>query len=114
MAVKLCCCACALGYEMILQNQPVAHHHVALRVRGDVLLMRDHDDRNSALVELLKNCHDLDAGAAIEIAGRFVGKQYLGLVDQGACYGDALLLATGELAWVMVLAPGKPNRCKHV
>ena len=78
---------------MIIQDHSIAHHDVALRVGSDVLLVRHHHNCDSMLVELLKNCHDLDAGAAIEITGRLVRKQDLGLVNQRPRYGHALLLA---------------------
>ena len=92
---------------MIINDHAVAHDDVALRVRGDVLFVRDHDDCYAALVELLKYRHDLDAGAAVEIAGGLVGQQHLRVVDQGARDRDALLLATGKLAGMMVLSAGK-------
>ena len=75
--------------------------------------MRDHDDGDAVLVELLKNAHDLDAGAAIEISGRFIRQQHLRIVDQRARDGDALLLTAGKLTWIMVLAIREPDRCKH-
>ena len=96
-----------------MQNQPVAHHDIALRIGGNVLFVRDHNDRDSALVELLKNCHDLDAGAAVEIASRFVGEQYLGLVDQGPRDSHSLLLPSGKLAGMMILAAGESYRRKN-
>ena len=75
--------------------------------------MRDHDDRDATLVELLKNRHDLDAGSAVEIAGRFIRKEHLGIIDQRARNRDALLLTAGKLTREMVLTTCKPNRCKY-
>ena len=95
------------------QDQPIAHDDVTLRIRGDVLLVRDHDDGDAVLVELLENGHDLNAGSAVEIAGRFVRQQYLGLVDQRARDRDALLLTAGKLTRKMVLTTREPDRCKH-
>ena len=97
---------------MIIQDHAVAHHHVALRVTSDVLLVRDHDNRNTALVELLKNSHDLHAGPAVQIAGRLVRKQHFGIVDQRARDRYALLLAAGKLARMMIFAPSESDRCK--
>jgi len=94
---------------VIVRDQPVAHDDVALRVGSDVLLVSDHDDRDSALVELLKNRHNLDAGAAVEISGWFIGEQHLGIVDQGAGNCDALLLTTGKLARMMIFAAAEPD-----
>src|SRR5438046_4310996 len=98
---------------MIIQDQAIAHNNIALRVGSDVLFVRYHDDCDSALVELLKDCHDFDARAAVEIAGRLIRKQDLGLINQRPRYGHALLLATRKLARVMVLAPGKSHRCEY-
>src|SRR6266508_1707790 len=98
---------------MILPDQPIAHHYVALGVGGDVLLVRDHDDSDAVLVELLKNRHDLDAGAAVEIARRFIRQQHLRIIDQRARNRDALLLTAGKLTRKMVLTTREPDRCKH-
>jgi hypothetical protein len=78
---------------MIIQDQAIAHYNIALRVGSDVLFVRYHDDCDSALVELLKDRHDFDACAAVEIASGLVCKQDLGLVNQRASNCDALLLA---------------------
>ena len=102
-----------LGHEMILPDQPIPHNNVSLRVGGDVLLVRDHDDRDAVLVELLKNRHDLDAGAAVEIPGRFIRQQHLRIIDQRARNRDALLLTAGKLTRKMVLTTREPDRCKH-
>src|SRR5882724_4673839 len=98
---------------MIIHDRAVAHHYVTLCVGGDVLLVRDHDDGDAVLIELLENGHDLNAGSAVEIAGRFICQQYLWIIDQRARDRDALLLTAGELARKMVLTTRKPDRCKH-
>ena len=71
--------------------------------------MRDHDDGDAVLVELLEHCHDFDAGPAVEIAGRLIGEHYRGLVDNGARDRDALLLTAGKLAGKMVLTIARPT-----
>jgi len=43
-----------LGHKLILPDQPIPHNNVSLRVGGDVLLVRDHDDGDAVLIELLK------------------------------------------------------------
>ena len=75
--------------------------------------MRHHHDRDPALVELLKNPHDFDARAAVEIAGRLVSQDDLRIVDQSAGDGDALLLSAGELAGMMIFAAGKADGGEH-
>ena len=52
-----------------------------------------------------KTPNDLFGGPGVEVAGRLVGEQQLRLVDQRARDRDALLLAAGELARLVLLAP---------
>src|ERR1035441_7436832 len=50
------------------------------------------------------NTFSLDAGAGVQIAGRFVREHQFRVVDQGAGDGDALLLAAGQLAGMVAQA----------
>src|SRR6267154_2142140 len=81
--LQLCFRVRTLGHELILPDQPIPHHNVSLRISSDVLLVRDHDDRDA------------------------------GLVDQRARNRDALLLTAGKLTRKMVLTTREPDRCKH-
>ena len=58
--------------------------------------MRDHDDE-LILCDLLQQIHDLHARLTVERAGRLVGKQDVGIVDDGARDGHALHLTAGHL-----------------
>src|SRR4029077_17327650 len=111
--LQLCFCVRTLGHDLILPDQSIAHDHIALRISSDVLLVRDHDDRDAALVELLENGHDLDAGSTVEIAGRFICQQDLRIIDQRARNCDALLLTAGKLTRKMVLTTCEPDRCEY-
>ena len=71
---------------------------------GDVRLMGDDDDRVPVRVEFLKKGHDLVAGLGVEVAGRFVGEDDRGPVDEGAGDGDTLALPAGELVGLVVHA----------
>ena len=71
---------------------------------GDLRLVGDQDDGDSLLVELLKDGHHFEGGAAIEITGRFIGQQQGRPVDQRAGNGHALLLAAGKLGGIVVEA----------
>ncbi len=74
-------------------------------------VVRDHDDRLLKLaVELFQQVEDLAAGGAVEIAGRLVGDQQVGVGDDRPGDGDALLLAAGELARIVVLAARRGRR----
>ena len=81
---------------------------------GDVQFVGDHDDGHALVVELLEHAHDLDAGAAVEIAGRLVGEQQGGLVGERAGDGDALLLAAGKLVRLVVGAVGQADRVQRL
>jgi hypothetical protein len=48
--------------------------------------------------QLAQQAKDVFAAGGIEIAGRFVGEDERGPMDERAGDGDALLLAAGELA----------------
>src|SRR5215216_1331216 len=98
---------------MIIEDQSVAHDDVALCVGGDIRFVRHHDDCDAALVQLLKNGHDVDTGAAVEITGRFICEQYFWIVDQCPGNGDALLLATRELTRMMIFTTAEPNGGKN-
>ncbi len=63
-----------------------------------VSVVRDQQQRGAVLaIEPEHEVGNLDAGGAIEIAGRLVGHQELGLARKGARDRDALLLAAGQL-----------------
>ena len=73
--------------------------------------MRDHDDRLLELaVELLEQVEDLAGGGAVEVAGRLVGDEQVGVGDDRPGDRDALLLAAGELAGIVVLAARRGRR----
>jgi hypothetical protein len=70
-------------------------------VFSHLLLMRDEDDGDAALVlEPLEDIHHLDAGAAVEVAGRLVREEDRRIVEQRTRDRDALLLPA-ELVRVM-------------
>ena len=59
-----------------------------------------HDDEREAAVapEPFQQVHDLVAGLLVEVAGRLVGEQHVGLLHERPRDRDALLLAARELA----------------
>src|SRR5206468_1568386 len=97
---------------MIIQDCPVAHHDVPLCVSSDIRFVRHHDHGDSALIKLLKNYHDFDAGPAVQIAGRFVRKKDFRLINQRACDRHALFLTARKLARMMVFATCEADGCK--
>src|SRR5215831_11454557 len=67
----------------------VSEFDAAVGLPRDVRVMRDHQDRVTRLVQLAEDFNDDSFIGFVEIAGRFVGKYELRLVDQCAGNGHA-------------------------
>ncbi len=93
----------------ILDDQSVAKHDAPPGPRRDVELMGDEHDGDAALVQLLEQRDDLIGGAAVERAGRLVGKENVRIVGERAGDRHALLLAAGELGRLMPRALAEPD-----
>ena len=70
--------------------------------------MGDHDDE-FVLRDFLDEVHDLNRGHRIQGAGRFVGEEDVGFVDEGPGDGDALALAAGKLIGFLRVKPFKTD-----
>ena len=87
-----------LRARIVVADDPaVEQAHGARGVfRCQLRVVRDHDDE-LIFCDLLQQIHDLYARLAVERAGRLVGEQNVGVVDDGARDGHALHLAAGHL-----------------
>ena len=84
-------------------DQPAIAYFQHTAAKGGVYLgVRDLHDGGSLAIELLEEFHDLFRLGGVQIAGRFVGEQQGGAVDDGTGNTNQLLLAAGELARVQV------------
>ena len=92
---------------------PVEHVDDAAREVGVGRRVGHHDDGRAFLVELAEHAHDLLAVRGVEVAGRLVGQDQLGLADQGAGDGDALLLAARQLRRPMLGAVRDADLVEH-
>jgi hypothetical protein len=64
---------------------------------GNFGIMRDHNNRSLSVTDdFRKMVQDRVAMAPVELAGRFVRQDDLGLVDQGSGYCHPLALTTGK------------------
>ncbi len=63
----------------------------------DVLFVSDQHDGDAFAVQFVEQSHDFFAGLAVQIAGRFIGKDQARVVDQRTRNRHALLLAAGNL-----------------
>ena len=77
---------------VVHDGDPVAE---ALRF---VHVMRGEDDGSTGVLQLVDEIPEVTAGLGIEAGGGLVKKQQLGIADQGAGHGQALLLPAGEPA----------------
>ena len=65
---------------------------------GGLMAVGDEHDGGAGLIgEFAEQSEDVGAVFGVEVAGGFVGEDDAGSVDEGACDGDALLFAAGEL-----------------
>lgn len=72
--------------------------------------MRDHDDGHAQSgLQFAEEREDLVAVPAVEVAGRLVGEEDRGPVDESAGDGSALLLAAGEFAGTVTAALGETD-----
>lgn len=89
----------ALLFAVVAVDPAVFHADDAGHTLGEGRVVRDDDDGGAALaVDLEEELVDSLAGGAVEVAGGLVAEQELGFEREGAGEGDALLLATRELA----------------
>src|SRR5215218_8058543 len=81
---------------------------------GDRGVVRHDDQRETAIApQPLEQVHDLVAGLLVEVAGRLVGEQHVGLLHERAGDRHALLLPARELARHVARAVGEPDRVER-
>ena len=76
--------------------------------------MGDHDQRHATIAEPFEQPEDLVPGRGVEVAGRLIGEQNLGLSDDRAGDRDALALPAGELARAVAGAISQPDPLERV
>src|SRR5690606_31869368 len=103
------------GRSGVRDDRAVRETDRAPRARGEVWIVRDEHERRAALaVELLEQLDDGLARAGVEVPGRLVGEQDLGLVDERARERDALLLPAGKLGRIMVEPIAEPDAAEQL
>ena len=96
------------GSHYILDDQPVAKHHVPFRVRGDFRFVRDEQDGDALIaIELLEKRHDFFARFRVQVSRGLISQEHGRPRHQGPGDGDALLLSAGELVRLMAEPIGK-------
>ncbi len=82
----------ARSLPLIADDLAVSKVDFARGKRGNIVLMRHQHDCHAAGVQFLQQRHDLNTGARVKRAGRLVGENQRGIVDQRARNRHALLL----------------------
>src|SRR5712672_3877485 len=83
--------------QRIEVQAPVGEFDTAIGLTGYVRIVRNHEDGVPGIVQLAENLQHDGFIDFVEIAGGFVGKNQLRLVNEGASDSHALLLATRKL-----------------
>jgi len=66
---------------IVIVELAVDEHQPPVGMLGDVFLVGDHDDGATCIVETVQELEDLFGGHEVEIAGRFVDEQHLGVAN---------------------------------
>src|SRR5215213_11837822 len=98
----------------LLNHPPVPEVDDAAAIRGILLRVRNLNYRGAAVVQLFEHIHDLSALIGVQIAGRLVGEDELGIRDDGAGYADELLLPARQLVRVESLFAYDLEPVEHV
>ena len=96
---------------LIFLNASVAENDGAFRVCGDVRFMGDEQNGPALCVQFVENVEDFKRCCGVEIAGRLIGEDKTGIVDQAACDCHTLLLASGKLCGTVAKPVAKANPC---
>ena len=101
-------------HRFVAANFAVAEYDGAFGEAGNVGLVRHQHNGQPALIQGLKNLHDLHRGAAIEVARGLVRQQDGGPVNQGASDSHPLLLAAGKLRRKMLHALAQAHKLQRL
>ena len=94
-----------LWFNLIGVEAAVEEVAAALHEGGEIGGVGDEDEGDFfGGVQFEEQAGEGFGGGAVQCAGRFVGKEKLGLVDHGADDRDALAFAAGKLSRAMVVS----------
>src|ERR1051325_44660 len=89
---NLSCAFLRLPDSFVFLDLTVTNRDHAMGAFGNVVLVRDHDDRVAFRMKTLEEVHNLHTGVGIECAGWFVGQQDRRMIYEGTSDRDALTL----------------------
>jgi hypothetical protein len=100
-------------HRLVRHNLAVAEADDALGMLGNIGLVRHQHNRAPFAVEPLEDCHNLLAGAGVEVARRLVRQNQHGVGDDGAGNRDALLLPARQFVRLVVDALRQPDHLQR-
>src|SRR5262245_21752247 len=90
-------------FSPVSQQNPLVYMPDFGREARRVRVVRDHDDGFVVIaIEFFEQRQRLLRRSRVQVAGRLVGQNKIGVGDDGAGDGDALVLPAGELARLVV------------
>ena len=100
----------AVGASSSPTSLPPASEMPSAAARRKLRIVRDEQQRRAALaIQAKHHVGHFGSGRGIEITGRLVGHEHLRLAAERARDRDALLLAAGELLWIVRQACREPD-----
>ncbi len=97
----------------VLDDGSVSQGDDAVATLGNLLLVRDEDDRLTSGVEVVEDAQDHLSGGCVQVPGGFVGEDDQGIVDEGPGDGGPLLLASGKLRRAVMSPVGEADDFDH-
>src|SRR5262245_17845658 len=103
-----------LLHGLVRGDFSVTNENNAMGVLRNVVLVRDQNDGIALTVQIGEEGHDFFAGLGVEVAGRLVGENDRRRIDESACDGYALTLASGKFIGLVVHAVGEFDAGKRL
>ncbi len=97
----------------VLDDVSVLYSHNSFGALPYLTIMGDQHDSDALLVEIPEEADDSCTGPGVEVAGWLICQQNGGFRDQGPRDRHALLLASGQLAWLVAgsISHAHPVEC---
>ena len=94
----------------LLVQPPILNADHAAGGGGNLRVVGNHQHGTAGRVNALQNLNDLGAIVAVQVAGRFVGKNQRRSRGEGTSNGAALFLTAGEVAGADAGAVAQPQK----